>query len=482
MKKISIWKDTLKIKSQSKRLENNTKCDVLIIGGGITGLSTAYYLNDSSKNIVLIDRKKVGNGITSLSTGKLTVMQDIIYSKICKVLNYETAFKYYKSQKYALRLLDNVINSNNLDCDYSKSDSYVFAENIDSIASLKEEELFYKKAKIKYEVVDKLPNNYPIKYGLKIRNMHVFNPLKFLINLKSILKNVSIYENVNALSIERSCGIYKIKTNKGNIFAKKIVVSTHYPFFVSPGFVPFKTHIEKSYMLATRGFDYKFNAINSDSIVTSIRYYKDYMIMANNSHVTTDKDNYLENFDSVSLKYKNNFDNKIDYIWSNHDIMTNDNMPLIGEVSRNIYVATGYNKWGLLNGFLAGKILSDTILNKKNIYKSLFSFNRNGSSIKFLNAINSNLKTANTYIKMKLFKKNTFNIINEKDVIIYKDGNKEYKVYNKCPHMGCKLLFNELEKTWDCPCHGSRFNLSGKSIFGPSNYSISVSNFTKKKN
>ena len=471
MKNSSFWKNTEEIKRTNRKFENNMKCDILIIGGGITGLTTAFYLDNSNKSVILIDSKKIGNGITSSSTGKLTIMQGNIYSKISNVLNYKTAYQYYKSQKCSLKLIDDFIRKYNCDCDYEKSDSYLFVDNISNIVELEKEEEFYKKAKIKYKKVDKLPNEYPINVGLEIANMHVINPLKFINEIKRNIKNVKIYENICALEINKSFGIYKVRTLKGNIFAKKIVVATHYPFFIKPGFIPFKTHIEKSYMLASKVDNYySFNAINIDNNTTSMRYYKDYLIMANNSHIPSNNDNYVRKFNKSNSKSKG----KIEYNWSNHDVMTNDYMPYIGEVENNIYISTGYNKWGLTNGFLAGKIISDLILSKKNQYANLFSLNRKGSVIKSINALNSNLNTSNVYVKMKLFKRHDLKIKNEKNISTYKDGKKEYKVYNKCPHMGCKLIFNEIEKTWDCPCHGSRFDIRGKSICGPSTYSISI--------
>lgn len=484
MKNISVWKTTSKTNSNNKKMENNIKCDVLIIGGGITGLSTALYLDESGKKVILIDKSNIGNGVTANSTGKLTIMQDVIYSKIEKATNFNTALNYYKSQKCALKLIDSIIKKYNIDCDYKKSSSITFVDDIKGILNLEHEEKFYQKAKIKYKKIQKLDNGYPITYGLQIDNMHVFNPLKFILEIKQKLKNVEIYEHVNAESIKKSCNLYKIKTNKGIIFAKKIVVATHYPFFIKPGFIPFRTHIEKSYLLAAKvNKIYDFNAINCGEKVTSMRYYQDFLVMSNNSHVTTDKDNYNKNFQDSCNKFIKNFKGQIEYIWSNHDVITNDNMPYIGNVDRNLFIATGYNKWGLLNGVLAGKIISDSVLNKKNHYKNLFSLTRNGNLVKFVSSIKSNTETAKTYIKMHLTKPNKYKLIystkNNKDIVTYKQGKKEYSVYNKCPHMGCKLLFNEKEKTWDCPCHGSRFDLKGKCIFGPSTYSISIDEKTK---
>lgn len=479
MKNISIWKEETKTRGLNNQLENNLKCDILIIGGGITGLSTASYLSHTNKKVVVIDKTTIGKGVTANSTGKLTIMQDVMYSKIMNVCNFDTAYNYYKSQKCALKLVDNMINKYEIDCDYQVSPSITFAQNIEEIVELEKEEKFYNMAKIKYKRVTELENGLPISYGIKMDAMHVFNPLKFLIGLKKKLKDIKIYENVMATDLKKSCGIYRVTTNKGVIYSKKVVVATHYPFFIKPGFIPFRTHIEKSYLLAATVDDvYKFNAINSGSKVTSIRYYHNYMIMANNSHTTTDKDNYRKNFKLSCDKFTNCFKGLIVYAWSNHDVMTNDYLPYIGEIDRNLFMATGYNKWGLATGVLAGKIISDKILNKKNQYSKLFSLNRKGSLTKTMIAFNTNLTTAKTYMKLYLVKKHQYRIINQKinnkDIITYKVGKKEYSVYNRCPHMGCKLLFNEKEKTWDCPCHGSRFDLRGKCIFGPSTYSISI--------
>lgn len=480
MKNKAIWKKDLKVEKVKSKMFDNMKTDVLIIGAGIAGLSTALNLINSNKKIVVIEKSTVGNGVTSASTGKITVMQGLCYSKIEQIINYETALKYYKSQKCATKLIDSIIKTYNIDCDYSISPSIIFTNSVTKIIDFEKEENFYEKAKIKYKKIAKLPNNYPCLYGLLIEKMHVFNPLKYLLELKKIImENIPIYENTSALNISKSCGKYKIKTNKGVIYAKKVIVSTHYPFFITPGFIPLRTYIEKSYMLAAKvEKNYSFNAITASSPILSMRYLKDYMIIAANSHITKDTDNYQANFNDLKTQFITNFKGKIEYIWSNHDIMTNDNMPYIGEINTNLYVATGFNKWGITNGVLAGKILGDIILNKKNEYKDLFALNRKGSLTKTFNTFKHNFDTTKTYINMKLVKKkfNKVKIIKEdgKDISIYRDGKKEYKVHNKCPHMGCKLIFNEIDKTWDCPCHGSRFDINGNSIFGPSIYSIKV--------
>ena len=181
------------------------------------------------------------------------------------------------------------------------------------------------------------------------------------------------------------------------------------------------------------------------------------------------------------VKYGNNFNAEIEYMWSAHDVMTNDSIPYIGKIdNEEIYIATGFNKWGMTNGVLSGKIITDLILNKFNPYISIFSFKRKFSALRILNLVKNDLNTVFTLITTKMFKNHKF--YNHVEVVnidgepigIYHHNGKEYKVKNTCPHMKCSLIFNEVEKTWDCPCHGSRFDIKGNAISGPSTYSIKL--------
>ena len=220
--------------------------------------------------------------------------------------------------------------------------------------------------------------------------------------------------------------------------------------------------------------------------VYSCRFYENkgkiYQISLAKSHNTAYKQNDKKHFEDVK-KIFNLKEKDIIMKYSNVDVMTPDSLPYIGEIRKNLYVATGFNTWGMTNGVLSAKIISDNILGYKNKYDNLFNPNR----ITFLNLLKvpayifNNLKTI---LGTKIFKnKNWYpknvSFINDngKSLACFEDENgKKHIVYNKCPHLGCSLLFNEEEKTWDCPCHSSRFDIDGKCIKGPSNYDISVNN------
>lgn len=491
MENKSIWKYNIRKRALNK-LDKNITTDILIIGGGIAGLTTAYYLRNSKYKVTLIDKDICGHGVSANTTGKLTFMQDLIYNKLSSNFNEEVALKYLNSCKDAVRIVKNIVSRNNIDCNLENVSSYVFTNDINKIENFKKEEEFYNKNNIKYKVVSKLPNNLEVKYGIKINYGCVFHPVKYLMGIRKILleSKVCIYENTRAINLTKKDNYYEVNTDSGIILAKKVIVCTHYPFFVMPGMIPLKSIIEKSYVLSgITKTNKKFIAISNENPVYSIRYFtnkdKDYIIYAGNSHFISNHFDNEKRYKELINDYKKYIDKDIKYYFLNHDIMTPDHLPYIGSVYKNdksLLIASGFNKWGMTNGTISGKILSDIILNKDNQYIELFSLHRGITKDKVKNLIVYNYLNAKTYILTKLKKEYSFynenieiKIINGKKVGIYTDKkNVKHMVYLKCPHLKCNLIFNNVDKTWDCPCHGSRFDVDGNILFGPSVYNIKV--------
>jgi len=486
MKKQSMWLDVDKIDKCSS-LKNNIKVDVLIIGGGMTGLSTAYHLRNSNLKVCLVDQDLVGHGVSSKTTGKLTFLQELIYSKLFDEYSIEVANKYLKSQKYSISLVEQIIKDNNIKCDYKKVDSYIFADMIKDIDKVKKEKRILESLGIKVEELNEM--DVPIKCycAIKVGDTGVFHPLKYLNTLKKIIikAGIDIYERTKIINIKKKDDGYTCFTKNNIIEAKKIVLACHYPFFLFPFFFPLKGYLERSYISASKSNEFKeISAISVGDQTKSIRYHdsndSSYFIYLNGSHNLNKKYNVKENFEHL-FKELIKLNMKPDYIWSNYDIITNDYLPYIGYVDDNLLIGTGYNTWGMTNGSLAGKVISDIILEKDNEYISLFNPKRKMPFSNIVSITNDIYSSAKPFIENKLVKNKKFypkNVVfekrNGKDVAIYKDSsNKEHIVYNKCPHLKCSLIFNEVEKTWDCPCHGSRFSIDGKCIQGPSSYDIS---------
>ena len=284
MKKISIWTDGIKdVRMDS--LKENIECDILVIGGGIAGLSTVYNLKDHGKRIILIDKNKCGMGATSCNTGKLTFMQDLIYHDIESNYNEKVARLYLNSQKEAINIITSIIKKEKIDCDLTKTNAYVFSNDEDKYKNFDKEIEFYKKNNIRYKVLSSLPLNYPSKMVLETYDSYVFNPYKYLIGLKRLLKDkISIYENTRAIRLDKKNDYYLCTTSDNyEIKSKVVVVASHYPFFIVPYFTPFKTRVEKFFIGASFSNDSKnIQMISNDKPGISMRYYK----KNNNKHIS----------------------------------------------------------------------------------------------------------------------------------------------------------------------------------------------------
>ena len=470
----TLWTAT-SIDNNYKELNKDLDVDILIIGGGIAGLSIAYNLLDSRKKVVLLEANRVGSGVTSRTTGKITYLQGH-YFDIYKRYGRYVAKKYLNSQKEAIQMLKRIIEDNKIKCDLAKVSSYLFIDDIKYLDRIKEEEDILKDIGCKVEKAKNFPDKKKFSYGIKVEDTYTFHPLKYLYGLKKIInKKIPIYEKSRVLNIEKKDNYYLATCNNGVIKAKKIIVASHYPYFIKPFFMPLKVTLEKSYISAFADKSYNYSAISIDKKSTSIRFYKDgdinYKIYLYGSCNTASEGNISERF----LKLKREVNN-YNYLWSNIDIMTGDFLPFMGEIADNLYIATGYNTWGMTNGVLAGKVISDLVMGYCNTYEELFNPKRKIYSNMLL-AMVSSFKSYTTELifhKKKWYNgKVSFSKVNGKDVAIYIDNiGRRHIVYSKCPHLKCNLVFNEEEKTWDCPCHGSRFDIDGYVISGPSNYNI----------
>lgn len=474
MKNKSIWLN--KTTHSLNKIEEDMEVDVLIVGGGITGLSTLLELQNSNLRTILVERNTCGCGVTSRSTAKITYLQEKIYMNIRKS-SVDRASLYLKSQIEAVNHLKDIINKYHINCDFHPASSYLFTNEEKNITKLEDEYDFLKRnginvEKTKLEGIDHV-------LALKVDDTYTFHPLKYLNHLKEQFQD-SIFENSKVEKIDRKSEFYYSYVNGFWIKSKYIILATHYPYFLIPLLFPFKNHVETSYIGAKVVRQLKdISAINIDQPCISLRYYKDgtknYLIYLFQSFSSCNIKSIQANFHDLNKQ------DQFDFIWSNKDIITNDFIPYIGRIYKNddtFLIACGYNTWGMTNGVLAGKILADIILKKDNPYFSLFDPHRGININKVLHfpldigcSVKAILKSTkgNVNNSKVIYKK-----IDGKSVAVYKDQmGEEHIVLNRCPHMKCGLVLNEVEMTWDCLCHGSRFTLDGKCIEGPSNFDIS---------
>ncbi len=467
----SIWEEEKrKYDFSSKKIERDV--DILIIGGGITGCTLAYFLKDYNGSVALIDKGRFGSLITANTTAKISYMQGIIYQTLEKLFNKDIARFYYDSQIEAISLIKEIISTNNIDCNLEENRSIIFALDKKNVYKIEKEKRILEDFGNDIKFVD----SKDIALGIEGKGNYVFHPIKYINGIIDIIKEkVLLYENVFAKNISFRDGKYNVLTDKGIIRAKKVVVSTHYPFFLFPIFIPLKTYIKREYVCAGEvGKKRDISAVNIDDELFSIRYYNNYLIYVSNKNRLTGNTNYSELFQKSKDNFKTLFGVDPSYTFINQDVMSNDSLPFIGKIRNDMYIATGYNAWGMTNGVIASKVIYDLITTGKSDYSNLFNPNRNNFGLFFMSFLGT-FHYAKAYVQ-SLWKKNIPQYIKIDNMLygVYvDDDDKKHIVKLICPHMKCSLVFNAADKTWDCPCHGSRFDLDGNILEGPAVKNIS---------
>ncbi|HHQ4317663.1 TPA: FAD-dependent oxidoreductase [Clostridium perfringens] len=469
----SVWSESCKFRKR-EALNKDIKTDVLVIGAGIAGILTAYMLKQKGRDVVLIDAAEIASGNTKNTTAKITSQHDLIYSKLITEFGEEKARQYAKANELAIKKYKEIIEDRRIECDFEEKPAYVYSLN--EVEVLKEEAEAAKKLGIDAEFVQEANLPFKINGALKFNNQAQFNPLKFL---KDISNELVIYENTRALEIKENL----VVTSGGNITAKNIVVATHYPIMNAPGYYFMKMHQERSYVLALENkseIDGMYIDLNKEGY--SFRTYNNLLLLGGISHRTGENEEggSYDELRKVAKRLYPKANEK--YHWSAQDCMTIDGIPYIGRYSSetpSIYVATGFNKWGMTSSMVSAMIISDMILEKENDFSEIFSPRRFDLSLSINNIANDLIETAKNFIAQKVYipsseiehiKNGHGGIIeyNGEKVGVYKNKEgKEFFVSTKCTHLGCQLSWNADELTWDCPCHGSRFDYKGRLIGSP---------------
>lgn len=469
----SVWSESCKFRKR-EALNKDIKTDVLVIGAGIAGILTAYMLKQKGREVVVIDAAEIASGNTKNTTAKITSQHDLIYSKLITEFGEEKARQYAKANELAIKKYKEIIEDKRIECNFEEKSAYVYSLN--EVEVLKEEKEAAKKLGIDAEFVQEANLPFKINGAVKFNNQAQFNPLKFL---KDISNELVIYENTRALEIKENL----VVTSGGNITAENIVVATHYPIMNAPGYYFMKMHQERSYVLALENkseIDGMYIDLNKEGY--SFRTYNNLLLLGGISHRTGENEEG-GSYDELRKVAKRLYPKaKEKYHWSAQDCMTIDGIPYIGRYSSetpNIYVATGFNKWGMTSSMVSAMIISDMILEKENDFSEIFSPRRFDLSLSINNIANDLIETAKNFIAQKVYipsseiehiKNGHGGIIeyNGEKVGVYKNKEgKEFFVSTKCTHLGCQLSWNADELTWDCPCHGSRFDYKGRLIGSP---------------
>lgn len=422
----SIWNDVEK--TEFSPLEGDAKTDVLIIGGGLCGVLCAYMLKNTGVDCILVEADKICAGITNGTTAKITVQHGLIYNKIAKKYGVENARLYYESQKNALDILSGL--AKNINDDFEVCNSFVYSLNDRGVIEKEVEVLNSIGCNAEFCQDTELP--FKVAGAVKIKNQAIFHPLKFV---NKIAEGLKIYENTQILGVRDNVAI----TEKGKIKAEKIVVATHFPFINKHGWYFLKMYQHRSYVIALENAQsIKDMYVDEAKDGLSFRSHGDLLLVGGGSHRTGMNGGNWEELQRFAKKYYPNA--KEVSRWATQDCMTLDSIPYIGKYSRltpDLYVATGFNKWGMTSSMVSAMILTDMILGKKSEYEDVYYPGRT---------------ILHPQLAVNMFE-------SVKGLLTPKTP--------RCPHLGCALKYNKHEHSWDCSCHGSRFEENGKLIDNP---------------
>ncbi len=423
----SVWAESAKRKKFAP-LKKSIKTDVLIIGGGMAGILCAYMLKNAGVDCALVEAKRICDGITKNTTAKITLQHGLIYSRLIKRFGRETAKLYFEAQSRACGEYERLCSD--IDCDYEKMDSYVYS--LCDRAKIENEVNALGLIGASGELCESVNLPITIAGAVKINGQAQFHPLKFAFELA---RELPIYENTKVLELMPDRAV----TEHGEIRCKKMIIATHFPYLNKHGGYFVKLYQDRSYVLALEGaqeIDGMYVDENGKGL--SFRRYKSLLLLGGGAHRTGKQGGnwrVLEEFTAANYKSA-----RILNRWATQDCMTLDGVPYIGQYSKstpNLYVATGFNKWGMTSSMVSAIILTDKLLGRKNEYARVFSPSRSILHLQLaVNAFESLIGILTPTVP-------------------------------RCPHLGCALKYNPDEHSWDCPCHGSRFSKDGELIDNP---------------
>ena len=475
----SIWFASCPIERREP-LNRNLRTDVAVIGAGITGILTAYKLQKTGKEVVLLEANRIASGQTGKTTAKITSQHGLLYHRLIQDGGEEKARQYAQANENAIAAYRSLVREEQIDCDFETTDAYVYSQNAES---LKKEALAAKKLGIAAAFVQ--PARFPIDTAgaVRFQNQAQFHPIKLIAALSSKL---TIYENTLVRSVDGN----QIETNRGIVRAGKIIFACHYPFVNFPGMYFARMHQERSYVLALENADAPDGMwIGAEKPAYSMRRWQNILLFGGESH-RTGKNRQGGRYRALSEKAQMLFPGShVVGAWSAQDCITPDHIPYIGSYSPyrpDWLVATGFQKWGMSTAMVAAEILCDQLCSKENPYADLFRPGR--FSAQNISGIASEGAQAVRGLGKRFFQipQETAKTIPEghggivlehgEKTGVQKDENgKTTFVSPRCPHMGCQLEWNPDEQSWDCPCHGSRFDRQGNLLEGPAQTGISHS-------
>lgn len=468
----SIWSQTCMIKERPP-LPGDTETEVAVIGAGMAGVLIASALQEAGARVIVLEADRTAGGQTRNTTAKITSQHGLIYRELTQTLGADLARQYAMANEAALAEYRRLVEERSIDCDLEEQHAYVYG---DDAGTLRAEAKAAAALGLPASFTEKTPLPFPAAGAVRFERQAQFHPLKFL---KTVAEPLTIYEKTSVQTVED----HRLVTERGTVTAEKIVFACHYPFVNFPGLYFARMHQERSYVLALENappMDGMWVFADGAKNAFSFRTWN-HLLLLGGGH-RCGENSAGGQYEMLRQKAREWFPQSREAAhWSAQDCVTADGVPYIGQYAPSRpdwYVATGFQKWGMTTSMVSAMLLRDRICGRDSPYAEVFDPGRfdleevkgvaeeSGHSIKGL-ARRLFQIPAETAGKLAPGHGGIVFLDGEK-LGVYKDENGTlHPVDIRCPHMGCQLEWNPDEKSWDCPCHGSRFDCFGKLLSGP---------------
>ncbi len=471
-------------------LRRDVEVDVAVVGGGITGLTTALLLQRSGARVAVVEADRVGHGTTGHTTGKISSQHGAKYAGLIESAGEEKARLYAQANEQAIRTIAGLVEETGADCRFERAPSYLYATDDAELATVEQEHEAAVRLGLPATLTTETDLPFPVLQALRFDDQAHFHAAGYTAALARTLaeRGVQIFEQTRALGLEEEGEQATVKTEHGDVRADQVVIATLLPFLDRGGFFA-KARPKRAYGVAAvlRGSPLTAMHMNAGSPTRSTRPWVDGdrhgMILVGEDHETGTTDATPARYGALERWARDNFDvESFEYRWSAQDFIPADGIPYIGRSPRSArtFVATGFQKWGLTNGTVAAEILSELLAGRDHPWLQAFDATRIGDPSTFKDLAKDNLKVGAHFVGDRIARLRADSVdhlapgeggmaeVDGQTVGAYRapDGT-VHAVSLNCTHMGCTVKWNSAETTWDCPCHGSRFDCDGAVLDGP---------------
>jgi Glycine/D-amino acid oxidases (deaminating) len=485
----SIWQEEIRKFPSEASLQE--LYDIAVVGGGITGISTALKLQQDGKKCILLEAANIGFGTTGGTTAHLNDFFDTTFKEAINDFGLDNAKLLANSGREAIGIIESNIQHFGIDCDFERKTGYLFALDEKQQKQLKD--IVEGAAEVGHEMtyVEDIPFPIPFKEAVSIPDQAQFHPIKYIKGLCEAFVNLGgvILEDCRCESHDEQSDFVVLETSKGKFKAENVVYATHIPPGLSVLHIINSPY--RSYALAFSLKDGKYPEDLGYDLIDPYHYYRvqeingqKLLIAGGEDHKTGHEEDTGECFSRLENYVRKYFDvETVYYSWSSQYYEPVDGFPYIGKLpgsNGRIFTATGFRGNGMIFGTISSQILSDLIIRGENKYEDIFSPSRIKPIAGFADFVKENAVVAYDFIKDKLFaeKINSLTEVKEGEAKVVKYEGESYAVYKEtngkvhlvkstCPHAKCEVRWNSAELSWDCPCHGSRFSINGKLLTGP---------------